>query len=144
MFELLCKGKYMKQKSKSLSQLIKEADSEISLFVRMSAADENGVISCVCCGERVYFKDADCAHYKDRDNMSTRFYLPNLGAASRDCNRFDHYGHIERWEKKMGTAEMARLNVISHRMDKWTRFELEELIEDYRAKNADLRNKKGL
>lgn len=133
-----------KTKEKSLSTLIKEADEQVSLFVRMSAADDTGTISCVCCGERVFWKDADCAHYKDRDNMATRFWLPNLGAASRDCNRFDHYNHIARWTANMGHSEATHLNVVSHSLMKYTRKELEELIEDYKAKNAELRKKKGL
>lgn len=133
-----------KTKEKSLSTLIKEADEQVSLFVRMSAADDTGTISCVCCGERVFWKDSDCAHYKDRDNMATRFWLPNLGAASRDCNRFDHYAHIERWTARMTPDRVSGLEVLSHSMMKWTRPELQELIDQMKAGNAELRKKKGL
>lgn len=70
-----------KDKPKSLSSLIKEADTQMSLFVRLSAADERGAVICVSCGARLYWSDADCAHYIDRGCMATRYDLTNLGRA---------------------------------------------------------------
>lgn len=133
-----------KVKEKKLGAYIKELDDLVSLFVRISAADDTGTISCVCCGSRVYWKDSDCAHFKDRDNMATRFYLPNLGAADRECNRFDHYNHIRRWEQKLSWGQQVELNAMSHVLTKYTRPELEEMIEDYKVKVAALRKQKGI
>ena len=133
-----------RDKEKKPGALIKELDTLVSLFVRMSAADDTGTISCVCCGSRVYWKDADCAHFKDRDNMATRFYLPNLGAADRECNRFDHYNHINRWAAKMGHYNAELLDAASRGLQKYTRTELKEMIEDYKLKVAELRRTKHL
>lgn len=133
-----------KVKEKKIGAYIKELDELISLYVRISAADETGTISCVCCGSRVYWKDADCAHFKDRDNMATRFYLPNLGAADRECNRFDHYNHINRWSARMGNYNADLLDTASRGLQKYTRPELEEMIEDYKVKVSALRKQKGL
>lgn len=133
-----------KVKEKKLGAYIKELDELISLYVRISVADDTGTISCVCCGSRVYWKDADCAHFKDRDNMATRFYLPNLGAADRECNRFDHYNHIQRWTLKLTHEQRTDLNVRAHSLEKYTRAELEEMISDYKVKVAALRKQKGL
>lgn len=127
-----------------LGSLIKALDEQVSLFVRLNAADQTGTISCVCCGSRVYWKEADCAHYKDRDNMATRFYLPNLGAADPFCNRFDHYRHIERWTKKLEQFAILHLDIMSKSLQKFTRPELEEMIEDYKGKVKAIRKLKGL
>lgn len=131
-------------KSEKLGALIKKLDVQVSLFVRLNAADQTGTISCVCCGSRVYWKEADCAHYKDRDNMATRFYLPNLGAADPDCNRFNHYDHIQRWSDRLRLAEMIDLETRSHSLQKFTRPELEEKILEFTDKVRVLRKEKGL
>lgn len=133
-----------KVKTEKLGSLIKKLDTQVSLFVRLNAADQTGTISCVCCGSRVYWKDADCAHYRDRDNMATRFYLPNLGAADPNCNRFDHYGHIQRWSDRLRLHEMVDLETRSHSLYKYSRPELEEMIVEYTEKVKQLRKDKGL
>jgi hypothetical protein len=131
-------------KPEKLGALIKKVDEQVSLFVRLSAADDTGTISCVCCGERVYWKDADCAHFKDRDNIATRFYLPNLGAASRNCNRFDHYDHIERWRYILGPLVCFQLDLKAKSMEKFTRPELEEKLKEFTDKVKAIRKQKGL
>jgi len=134
----------VKEKTEKLGSLIKKVDEQISLFVRLSAADENGTISCVCCGERVYYKDSDCAHFHDRDNMATRFYLPNLGAASRECNRFDHYNHIQRWTLRLSDETLKDLHERSHSFMKADRYELGQLLIEYTEKVKQIKKLKGL
>lgn len=131
-------------KPNKLFTLIKKVDEQVSLFVRLSAADQTGTISCVCCGSRVYWKESECAHFKDRDNMATRFYLPNLGAADKNCNSYDHYNHIMRWTEKMSPAVYGDLQYRSHSLMKHTRFELEELLQEFTLKVKALRKQKGL
>lgn len=131
-------------KPDKLFTLIKKVDEQVSLFVRLSAADQTGTTSCVCCGSRVYWKEADCAHYKDRDNMATRFYLPNLGAADPDCNRFNHYEHIARWSAKMGEKTKEHLDILSHSLEKYTRVELQEKLQEFTLKVKQIRKTKGL
>lgn len=131
-------------KQDSLSTLIKKADEVVSLFVRLNAADENGTVKCISCDESFFWKDVDCAHFKDRDNMGTRYYLPNLAPGCRECNRFDHYWHIEQWEKKLTPEMLVHLNFIAHGMQKYTRHELLELIETYTEKVKHLKKIKHL
>lgn len=133
-----------KSKPDSLSTLIKKADDVVSLFVRLNAADDNGTVRCISCNEKFFWKDVDCAHFKDRDNMATRYYLPNLAPGCQDCNRFNHYEHIAAWEKKLTPEMQIHLNFIAHSMQKYTRPELLELIETYTEKVKQLKKQKHL
>lgn len=133
-----------KPKQDSLSTLIKKADEVVSLFVRLNAANENGTVKCISCDESFFWKDVDCAHFKDRDNMATRYYIPNLAPACRECNRFNHYEHIAAWEKKLTTEMKIHLNFIAHGMQKYTRPELIELINEYTEKVRQLKKQKSL
>lgn len=130
-----------KVKEPSLSSLIKELDDLVSVFVRLSASDEHGAIVCVSCDDRVWWKDADCAHFVDRDNMSTRFYLPNLAPACKDCNRFNPGFHISEWERKMGPLRAMELRSKGRSLEKFTKAEILAMIEEYKVLNASLKKK---
>lgn len=133
-----------KQRAKSLPVLIKELDTLVSLFVRLEAADENGSVKCISCDEKIWWADADCCHFKDRDNMGTRFYLPNLAPGCRDCNRFNPQFHLQQWESWMSQEVLYDLDMRASSTMKFTRPELEEMISDYKEKVKQLRKDKGL
>lgn len=133
-----------KVKDKTSGMLVKELDTLISLFVRLMAADANGTVKCISCEESIYWKEADCCHFKDRDNMGTRFYLPNLAPGCQDCNRFNHYEHIAAWEKKLVYAKRKDLEQRSRSLMKWTKPELEDMIIEYGEKVKQLRKLKGI
>lgn len=133
-----------KSKQEKIGQLIKRVDEVVSLYVRLSAADQNGTVRCISCDEKFFWKDVDCAHFKDRDNMATRFYLPNLAPGCKDCNRFNHYEHIEAWEKKLTPEMITHLNFIAHGMQKYTRVELEEIHKEFTQKYIELKKQKGI
>jgi NAD-dependent oxidoreductase involved in siderophore biosynthesis len=130
---------------KALSTLIKEADTQISIFVRLTAADERGTVICVSCGAKLYWSDADCCHYIDRGNMATRYDLYNLAPGCRDCNRFNPDDHKEKFAQyitqKHGAGHLEILKFGQHLLKKWMRHELEELIEKLKEQNKVLRSK---
>lgn len=128
-------------KQASMSVLISVLDRLVSDFVRMSAADERGTVQCVSCDARIYWKDADCAHYINRAKMSTRYYLPNLAPACIGCNRFNPDIHLIRWEFKMGVQRANELRKLGNALWKYTRPELLYMIEEYKVLNAALRKK---
>jgi NinG protein len=122
-------------KEPSMSVLISELDKLVSDFVRMSAADERGTVQCVSCDARMYWKDADCAHYVNRSNMATRYYLPNLAPACQDCNRLDPINHLVVWKLKMGEERSSELILKGRSLEKFTRGELLVMIENYKLSN---------
>jgi hypothetical protein len=134
----------VRTKPEKLGSLIKKVDEQVSLFVRLSAADENGTIRCISCGQGVFYKEADCCHFKDRDNMATRFYLPNLAAGCQDCNRFDHYEHLKAWRDKMTSEQEDHLDQKANSQEKFTRYELGQLLIEFTEKVKQLRKQKHL
>lgn len=131
-------------KPEKLGSLIKKLDTQVSLYVRLNAADPSGIVRCISCNERMWWADSHCAHFKDRDNMATRFHLPNLAVACVTCNVFNHYEHIENWQKKMTVEQVKELDVLSHSLMKWTRPELEEKLQEFTEKVKALRKQKNL
>lgn len=131
-------------KPDKLFTLIKRVDEQVSLFVRLSAADQNGTVRCISCNDKIFWTDSDCAHFKDRDNMATRYYLPNLAPACRTCNRHDHYNHIAAWEAKLTYDQASDLLMRSHSYEKFTRPELEEKLKEFAEKVKQIRKQKGL
>lgn len=117
----------------------------MSLFIRMSAADWKGRVVCVSCGVVLHWKEADCAHYVDRGNMSTRYDIQNLAPACQDCNRFNESEHKEEFRRhilnKYGTGTLIVLEAGRHMLKKWMRHELEELIERLKEQNKALKKK---
>lgn len=132
-------------KKSALSSLIKEADTQISLYVRLTAADERKFVTCVSCGVRLYWPDSDCAHYIDRANMATRYDLTNLAPACRNCNRVDTDEHKKKFREYIisthGEVAIVTLEAGRHLTIKWMRFELEELIEKLKEEVKRLRKK---
>lgn len=133
-----------RDKAKSLSVLIAELDTQLSLYVRLNAADAYGTIRCISCDDRVWWKEAECCHFKDRKHMGTRFYLPNLAAGCHNCNCYEKESHIETWENKLTALQIDDLNNRARSLMKWTKYEIEQLILDYRDKVAKLRKEKNI
>lgn len=132
-------------KKEALSTLIKEADTQISLYIRLMAADDRGTVKCVSCGGKMWWIDADCCHYIDRGHMATRYDLINLAPGCQDCNRFNPDHHKEEFRKHIiaihGADRLAILEAGRHLTTKWMRHELEELIEKLKEEVKRLRKK---
>ncbi len=78
------------QKEKTPWPLLKaKLDHDFSELARMSRADQNGMVTCIDgCGQTGHWKDFDCGHFADRDNLPTRWDLDNCWPQSVTCNRF--------------------------------------------------------
>lgn len=131
-------------KLKSTSTLIKKIDDQVSLFVRMNAADETGTVSCISCDNRMWWKESDCAHFQHRADMGTRWMLKNLAPACIGCNRFNPDFHLEEWSKKMDEHTRLMLLMTAKSMVKFTKFELTELLEFWTKEVSRIKKEKGL
>lgn len=63
-------------------------DKAFSELVRRTYAGDNGYVRCIDCGEVMYWKDSDCGHFADRDNLPTRWDIENCRPQKKSCNRF--------------------------------------------------------
>ena len=130
----------------SKSTAVRKLDEIFSKFIRLRDADKNGICRCICCGKRQYWKEVDCGHYVNRKHMSTRYNEKNCNAQCRSCNRFDEGNMIEYTRgivKKYGESVLDELLVLKHQTSKFSVFEMEILIEEYKKKVKELEKEKG-
>lgn len=129
-------------KSSSVSVLTKELDTIFSEFIRLRDADHQGTVRCFVTGEKVYYRDADAAHYHPRQHMATRWDERNVHATTQDTNRYDT-DHLEKYEKAMlinySLDILNDLHWAAKSAMKFTAFELQEKIDHYKEKVKELR-----
>lgn len=97
--------------------------------------------NCCTCGKEVdnLRGELHAGHWiKDtRNGNSTSFDEHNVHGQCKRCNRFlnGNEGNYAMFLlKKYGEGELDRLTALKHKVKKWTIFELENIIKEYRAK----------
>lgn len=85
--DVLSKDVKENQPVEDLSGLIDDADVLVSRFVRMSAADENGMAHCFTCPDIQHWKNGDAGHFVKRGCLFLRHDLRNIRFQCRTCNR---------------------------------------------------------
>lgn len=122
---------------KSLSALIHDLDGHFSRFIRTRDTVDGKVI-CFTCGKKMSFVESQCGHFIDRDQMPTRFDERNCHAVCEECNCFDPE-HITKYKSAMmvkyGEVEIYSLMRKSRGLQKFFKFEIEDLIAYYQSEN---------
>lgn len=125
-----------KGKATPIRSLIAKADREFSKYIRMRDADEGGTVSCVSCGSLHHWRDVHAGHWIKRQHQAVRFDERNVAAQCVRCNLHmggcqDEFGAYVL--RKYGEAAFNELLRLKRTAKKWTRGEVEELIEHYKA-----------
>lgn len=124
-----------------LSELIAIADDLVSKYVRMSAADKNGVCECYTCGDRKHYTLMDAGHYVKRGNLFLRFDLRNLRVQCQDCNRIK-YGNMGEYTKRLEQERPGITDILREEaaiVYKPTRDEIRAIITEYTPKVRSLK-----
>lgn len=121
-----------KSKEKTTQKLTKELDAVVSRFVRLQAADHEGIVQCFTCPQKTTIKKIQCGHYVSRFYKATRWDLRNLRPQCFWCNiwkRGDPVTFRERLVKELGEAvvtEMEAARSYSYKLDKvWLQSEID-------------------
>lgn len=126
-----------KKPEKSLSTLIHELDGHFSRFIRFRDSVDGKTI-CFTCGKKMTFTESQCGHFIDRDQMPTRYDERNCHAVCEECNCYDP-DHKAKYAQRMneiyGSEETLRLFLKSKGLQKFARFEIEDLINYYKSEN---------
>lgn len=133
-------------KEKSLQLLETELDLIFSRFIAFRDF-KNGWI-CFICGCKIHSKgNGETGHFIRRQHMPTRYSETNCNFICFDCNR-DDPNHEKSYRFAMirtyGIKEVERLESQKNGLQKFMRFELQEMIDHYRIEVAKLRRIKGL
>jgi hypothetical protein len=128
------KGRRKKKKADTTRSLVAKLDRVYSRFIRMRDADNEGRVNCVTCGRQFHWTEVHCGHWIKRQHMAVRWDERNTASQCVRDNLHmggcqDVYGKyiIDRY----GLDAFNELLAKKHETKKWTRGELEEMIQTY-------------
>lgn len=129
------------KKKLSLSALEKKLDKVFSIFIRRRHADVGGTVSCVTCGALKFWKEVHAGHFIKRQHRSTRWRPTNSHPQCVSCNTYrggmqDEYARFI--VQTYGLAEFHDLMEAKHKITKFTRADMESMIEKFTAQTATL------
>ena len=117
-------------------KLVKKLDTVFSKFIR-ARDSKDGMFRCCSCSQLKPYEQADCGHFINRRWMATRWREDNCAAQCRSCNRFDEgnaVGYTLYMIKRYGQPHVEYLNSLKNQSCKYSDFELECLIKEYKEK----------
>jgi hypothetical protein len=120
----------MANKTEPLPKMLKKAQDRFNAWIRQR--DKNK--GCICCGSPVQH----CSHYFSQGHYSAlRFNETNCNGSCLRCNTFLH-GNLILYRaglvKRHGiwTVQDLENSVVFRKVKKWSRFELEWIIQNYK------------
>lgn len=121
-------------KQKTIGQLKKKLDKAFSLYIRQKYADEFGMVKCYTCPSKKHWKEMQCGHFVSRRYHSLRFDERNCRPQCPGCNLFNQGAADEfalALTREYGPQILEELNREKRAIKKWTRLELENLIQTF-------------
>lgn len=135
------------EQDESLSAVIEDLDAVFSQFIRLRDSDENGYVTCYCrCGRVIYWTEAECMHFRDRDHMNTRFSEEACKGGCHDCN-CKKDGNIEAFGKHLEEDRPGSVEAIEEQARvkyKYDVAELKSLISHYSKEVKAMRSQKPM
>lgn len=128
------------KKQKTVAKLREEAAVLLQKLVRMKAADENGLATCVTCGKRQHYKDMDGGHFISRKWTATKLVEENVHPQCKGCNQYASGRHDDYSLFMVDTygIEMVReLNDKKRELCKQNRIELEDIKIELKLRIAE-------
>lgn len=131
----------MAKKAKTHAQLKKELDKHFSQYIRWAYADDNGMVECYTCGVVKHVKEMQNGHMQSRKHTSTRWHEHNCRPQCVKCNIYSEGEKIRFYRRlcsEIGEHEAEEIIQLSHKSVKYSKTDLEYLIEIYKQKVKDL------
>jgi hypothetical protein len=128
------------KKQKTVAKLREEAAVLLQKLVRMKAADENGLASCVTCGKRQHYKEMDGGHFISRKWTATKLVEENIHPQCKGCNQYASGRHDDYSLYMVDTygIEMVReLSDKKRELCKQNRIELEDIKVELKLRIAE-------
>lgn len=121
-------------KKKSNPALLKKAQDVFNKWIR-ARDSEDGYFNCISCGQFLPIEKMNAGHYVPvKGGSYLRFNELNVNGECAYCNGFDEFhliGYRKNLIEKIGGDEVEELEKNRRVSCKWTRHELEEIIEKY-------------
>lgn len=143
---------------RKLKGSIKAAWKDLSLTVRLEAADDYGRCQCVTCGEWHHWTEVDAGHWQRGRRHSILLDERHVFPQCRKCNRYSHRNpwavaskveEVSRaFDKHMlsvrGRKVMEEIKRNVHVQSDWTEDRLSEFREELKRRQLLAREAKGL
>ena len=124
-------------KTKSYASLKRKLDKVFSEWIRRRYANSSGIALCVSCGSVGHWKSMQCGHFVSRVRLATRWDGENCAVQCARCNIFlrgNAVGYARWLENRYGPDIFARLDDKSRQSVKFTRADLQAMIDNYAEK----------
>lgn len=130
-----------KRDPNSIPILTKKLDVIFSKYIRLMSRDRYGMVKCYTCDYREEPKKLQAGHWIPRQHKVTRWEPWNVHPQCYACNM--HFGgrpqeYRERLVDEYGEEEVEEMALRRHEVRQFSRDELKELIEEYKAKVTEL------
>jgi hypothetical protein len=127
--------------------LEKKLDRVFSEYIRLNAADDNGIVKCVTCGNYHHWKEVHCGHFIPRARKATRYSEENCHPQCVRCNTYRH-GESDIYRQKLvemyGAVAVEGLENLARMGGSYDAYSLQILLDSYKQKVKQLKKEKGL
>lgn len=126
-----------KKKQKTLSQLKDQCWKVFSEWIRRSHADEGGTVECYTCRRLFFYKEVHAGHFVSGRTNAVLFDERIVKPQCPKCNIFmsgNYSAYTLRMLDDHGRDYVDELLALKHQTVKFTRSDLLEKIEVYKAK----------
>jgi len=131
----------MAKKAKGYAKLKKELDIVFSQYIRWTYADDYGRLECYTCGVVKHVKEMHNGHFQSRKHTSTRWHEQNCRPQCPKCNLFcegEKWIYGNKLVAELGRDMVDDIVALSHKSVKYSKSDLQYLIEIYKQKVKDL------
>ena len=121
-------------KAKSYASLKRKLDATFSEYVRRRLTSAYGMVACVSCGMIQHWKKQQAGHFVSRVRLATRWDIENTNPQCSRCNvllRGNAVGYARWLENRYGPSIFATLDERSRRPTKFTRADLQDMIDSF-------------
>lgn len=129
--------KKWKKDLETVQSLMKKAQKYFNSYIR--SRDKNQ--DCISCGNKLGDLYDAGHYYSSGGHKSVTFDPDNCHAQCRRCNHFlsgNLLGYQEGIAKRIGPDRLFELHEKAHKIKKYTREELYNIIEEYKTKKKEL------
>ncbi len=129
--------KKLKEELETVQSLTKKAQRYFNTFIRTRDKGK----PCVSCGKKLPSK-FDAGHYFSSTHKNTTFNENNVHGQCVRCNR-DLHGNLLNYQlgiqERIGADELIKLHEEAHKIRKFSREELKDIIELYKQKTKNIK-----
>lgn len=119
----------------TIPKLTAKAQKVFNAYIRQRDS-QDGYFTCISCGQTKTTDLMDAGHYVPvKGSSALRFDEYNVNGECKSCNGFDQFhliGYRRNLIDKVGERKVMELEMQHRLIKKWSRLELNEIIEKYK------------